>query len=111
MEFKYKEITMHLMLCLMHVRARTCCERQLSYRTSLLACSIAQEGILYAIDLLAQVVYPSEYFHSTIVLYAYQYYWYQVIKRRTHLSLVYTLLSHTFGMHKSVCALKGRCMY
>ena len=33
--------------------------------------SIAREGISLAKDLLDQVVYPSEFFHSAIVLYTY----------------------------------------
>ena len=34
--------------------------------------SIAWEGISFAKDLLDQVVHPSEFFHSAIVLYTYQ---------------------------------------
>ena len=53
-----------------------CCVWWLSYRNSWLACSIAWEDILFAKrpSLIRYVVHPSEYIHSTIVLYTNQYY-------------------------------------
>ena len=68
-----------------------------------------------------QVVHHSEYIHSVIVrtlissiidLYrVYKIYStiIQVIKRSTHLSLVYIIITHIW--HALVCAMKGRYMY
>ena len=62
------------------------------------------EGISFAKTLLDKVAHPSEYMHSTIVLYTNQ-----VTKRSTRLSLVYVIV--TYIWHAWVCAMKGRCMY
>ena len=69
-----------------------------------MACSIAQKVYHLLKTLFDQVVHPSEYMHSTIILYTNQ-----VIKQSTRLSLVYVIV--TYIWRAWVCTMQERCMY